>query len=79
MFFQVFVPREPLSRTSVAIWEWTHQFLTPGVHLVDFTLMTEQAARIREALHFVAVWIEAFIWTVMFVHVFAVKKARLSI
>jgi hypothetical protein len=72
MFPQIFLARESIASTAVAVSVWTHQgLLGIGIFLVNFALVAKETARVSETLDLITVWFITLVGTIMFIHMFA--------
>lgn len=79
MLLQVLLARESMARAAIAVGIWAHQrLLGIDVFLVYFALVSQQATGVCKSLNLIAARFHALIWSVMFIHVFAVETRYVS-
>jgi len=79
MLVEVLLPRKSFSSVAFAIYMWAVQLLSRTTMLVmNFTLVSEKTARVREAWELFATFSRTLVGSVMLVHVFAMTQSALE-
>jgi len=75
MFIQVLLSRKPFPSMPLAVGDCASKlFLGTAVFAVDFALVSQQPTRVCEALEFGTLSLWATVWTIVLVHVFAMRQ-----
>jgi hypothetical protein len=68
---KILLAREPVAGAAVAVGIRTHQrLLRVIVLLMNFALVAQETTRVGEALNLITTRFVAFVWTIVFIHMF---------